>query len=220
MPIRKDSNGLTPKQKKFCQEFLKDFNGAAAYGRTYNSKGTDASAARLLAKPSVQQYLNLILNQAEEVAQVSLAAVVREAGRLAFSDITEAMEFDEQGVTFRNSSSLPKRVTASIRSVSSTRTITRSRNGDDVETVNMKMEFHGKSQAINFLGKFFGVSQDLNQIRAGLLKYGIAMIPDSSTATGFRLEPHDTSSPAIASIEASEAAAEFTGEVWEAAEQA
>ena len=46
------------------------------------------------------------------------------------------------------------------------------------------------------------------------------MIPDSSTATGFRLEPHDTSSPAIASIEASEAAAEFTGEVWEAAEQA
>ena len=72
----------------------------------------------------------------------------------------------------------------------------------------------------NFLGKFFGVSQDLNQIRAGLLKYGIAMIPDSSTATGFRLEPHDTSSPAIASIEASEAAAEFTGEVWEAAEQA
>ena len=220
MPIRKDSNGLTPKQKKFCQEFLKDFNGAAAYGRTYNSKGTDASAARLLAKPSVQHYLNLILNQAEEVAQVSLAAVVREAGRLAFSDITEAMEFDEQGVTFKNSSVLPKRVTASIRSVSSTRTITRTRSGDDVETVNMKMEFHGKSQAINFLGKFFGVSQDLNQIRAGLLKYGIAMIPDSSTATGFRLEPHDTSSPAIASIEASEAAAEFTGEVWEAAEQA
>ena len=115
MPIRKDSNGLTPKQKKFCQESLKDFNGAAAYGRTYNSKGTDASAARLLAKPSVQQYLNLILNQAEEVAQVSLAAVVREAGRLAFSDITEAMEFDEQGVTFKNSSVLPKRVTASIQ---------------------------------------------------------------------------------------------------------
>lgn len=151
------------------------------------------------------------------MSQVSLAAVVREAGRLAFSDITEAMEFDEQGVKFKDSKTLPKRVTASIRSVSSTRTITRSKDGGEIETVNMKMEFHGKSQAINFLGKFFGAGLDINQARVALLKYGIAMVPDEDAVTGFRLEPYDTSTPAIASIEASEEATEFASEVWEPA---
>ncbi|MEM9263979.1 MAG: terminase small subunit [Cyanobacteria bacterium P01_F01_bin.13] len=220
MPAPRNSDGLTAKQQKFCQEFFKDFNASAAYRRAgYKSKSPDVSSAELLRKPNILNYLNTRLNKAEEIAQVSLAAVVREAGRLAFSDITEAMSFDKNGVTFKDSKTLPKRVTASIRSVSSTRTITRDKHGGETEIVNMKMEFHGKSQAIAFLGKFFGVGQDFNQARAALLKYGIAMIADSSTPTGFRLELHDVNSPAIASIEATEAATEFTGEVWESAEQ-
>ena len=108
MPIRKDSNGLTPKQKKFCQEFLKDFNGAASYKRAgYSSKSADAGAAELLKKPHVQRYLNHRLNRAEEISQVSLAHVVREAGRLAFSDVTEALDFDQHGVLFRDSKNFP-----------------------------------------------------------------------------------------------------------------
>lgn len=195
---------------------MKDFNASAAYQRAgYKSSSPRIEASKLLGKVGVIAYLNSAISKAEEVAQVSLAAVVREAGRLAFSDITEALEFDENGVKFKDSKTLSKRVTASISSVSSTRAITRNRNGEETETVNMKMQFHGKSQAINFLGKFFGAGLDINQARAALLKYGIAMVPDESAATGFRLEPYDTSTPALASIEASEEAAKFTGEVWE-----
>lgn len=221
VPVHKDSSGLTAKQKKFCQEFLVDFNATEAAKRAgYSTRRAAPTGADLLRNVTVQNYLQTRLASAEEISQVSLAAVVREAGRLAFSDITDALSFNEQGVSFKNSDELPKRVTASIRNVSSTRTITRDKNGSEVETVNMKMEFHGKSQALQFLGKFFGVGQDFNQARAALLKYGIAMIADSSQPTGFRLEPHDVNSPAVATIEASEAATEFTSEVWEATEQA
>ena len=77
----------------------------------------------------------------------------------------------------------------------------------------MKLTMHGKSQAINFLGKFFGISSDFNQARAGLLKYGIALVPDSTTATGYRLEPYDADTPADSTPEIKQAASEFTEEI-------
>ena len=216
MAAPKNSHGLTPKQQKFGQEFLKDFSAARAYKRAgYKSKSPDVEAAKLLGKPSMASYLNSVLNKAEEVAQVSLAAIVREAGRIAFADPTEAMEWDDNGVRLKDSKTLPKRVTASIRSVSSTRTIVRGRDGSETETVNTRMEFHGKAQAIAFLGKFFGVGRDFNQARAALLQYGIAMVPDETAVTGFRLEPYDPGTPAIASIEAAEDSPEFASDVWE-----
>lgn len=221
MPVQRNSDGLTAKQQKFCEEFLKDFNASAAYRRAkYKSKSPQVDAAKLLGNVGVQVYLTKKITMAEQVSNVSLAAVIRESGRLAFSDITEALDFThDDGVIFKDSKTLPKRVTSCIRSVSSTRTIQRHRDGSETETVNMKMEFHGKAQALSFLGKFFGVGQDLNQARAALLKYGIAMVVDEDSPTGFRLEPHDVNAPAIASIEESEEATEFTEAVWETAGQ-
>lgn len=52
------NNEITEKQKKFCQEYLKDNNGKQAAIRTgYSKKTAESQASRLLSNAKVQEYL-------------------------------------------------------------------------------------------------------------------------------------------------------------------
>lgn len=52
-------DGLTPKQKKFCDEYLVDCNGAAAAIRAgYSKKTAAAIAAENLTKPKIRAYID------------------------------------------------------------------------------------------------------------------------------------------------------------------
>ena len=49
---------LTDKQKIFCEEYLKDFNGSrAAIAAGYSSNGARVRAVELLAKPQVKEFI-------------------------------------------------------------------------------------------------------------------------------------------------------------------
>lgn len=57
---------LTPKQKKFCQEYLKDFNASRAYKAVYKVKSDNqarANGSRLIANDNVSEYLSEIMHQ-------------------------------------------------------------------------------------------------------------------------------------------------------------
>jgi phage terminase small subunit len=60
---RKDENGLTPKQEKFCQEYIATGNASEAYRRSYNTerytpKSINENASRLLAEAKVLSRVN------------------------------------------------------------------------------------------------------------------------------------------------------------------
>ncbi|MEM9116871.1 MAG: terminase small subunit [Cyanobacteria bacterium P01_F01_bin.56] len=209
--------GLTDKQEQFCREYLKDFNATAAYIRAgYSAKGESArrAASRLLTNVDVQVRLAEKITQSEQESDISLARTVREVGRIAFSDITHALKFDSDGVQFKPSKDLSKRTTASISKVSSTKTIVRIKD-TETETINMSLQLHSKTFALDWLGKYFAIAQDLNSARAALLKYGVALIADDSTETGWRLEPYDADTAIDAAPETEQASDEFTEAVWE-----
>ena len=81
---------LNVRQLLFVSEYLKDFNGAAAYQRTYGTKSLDvagAAAARLLADVRVKALV--AEGTAAKLARNALTAdrVLEEYCRLAFTDI-------------------------------------------------------------------------------------------------------------------------------------
>lgn len=214
-----NTTGLTDLQQRFCQEYLKDFNATAAYIRAgYKAKRTAAERAssRLLRNVEVQAYLAKRINKAERKSEVTLEKTVSEVAKLAFSDITDTLRYGDEGVCFKDSEELPRSVTSTIESVSSTRTIIRNKDGGETETVNLKLKLHSKTAALNWLGQYFSIGGDFNQARATLIKYGYAMVADDSEL-GWRLEKYDPTS-GTSTAETESAASEFIEDIAEAEE--
>lgn len=64
MPKDKILDALTPKQRRFCEEYLIDLNGKQAVIRAgYSESGASVTATRLLAKANIKKYIEQQLNQ-------------------------------------------------------------------------------------------------------------------------------------------------------------
>lgn len=89
--IEKDR--LTAKKRRFCEEYRKDHNAAAAAVRAgYSSKGARQTGHRLLEDPEVQAHLKKLLEEDSERNNVSVDEVLQRLWR-------EATDFDNPGST-------------------------------------------------------------------------------------------------------------------------
>jgi phage terminase small subunit len=75
------------KQKKFAEEYTKDFNGTQAAIRAgYSAKTAKTTAARLLTYENIQEYLGEFRKKSTEKAQITQDMIVEGYRRLAFFD--------------------------------------------------------------------------------------------------------------------------------------
>lgn len=77
---------LTPKQKKFCQEYLKDFNATRAYKAVYkikNDRSAQQSGSRLLSNVKVSEYLSKIMQQTKVNDILDINGVLDNLSQLA-----------------------------------------------------------------------------------------------------------------------------------------
>ena len=83
---------LTPKQERFCHEYVVDLNGAAAYRRAYPKAGTnaDASAARLLAKPEVAARVAELQRERSERTRITAEWVLERLKAIIEAEKTSA----------------------------------------------------------------------------------------------------------------------------------
>lgn len=91
------STGLTAQQQRFCDEYLVDYNGTAAYQRAgYSAKPRSAAveSQKLLAKPAVQAYLRTKAQALAAKLEVTAEATLRELARVAFFDPRRAFNSD------------------------------------------------------------------------------------------------------------------------------
>ena len=93
MPIRnKDKNGLTSLQKKFCEEYVKDYDGKNAYLRASDTcKPTSAAqyAHELLRKPEVKAYIEQIQKTVYEAQFVNYERIAGELAEIGFHSDSE-----------------------------------------------------------------------------------------------------------------------------------
>jgi len=148
-----DYQKLTPKRKRFVDEYCIDFNGTQAAIRAgYSSKTANEQAARLLAIVSVKKAVEERKSKIAEKNQLKVADVINELKKIGFSDITQVVDWNNLNLTFKNSSDLPADAKGAIASISETP------NGGKV------IKLHDKVKALELLGRYLNMFTDKLQV--------------------------------------------------------
>ena len=78
---------MTPKQKRFCEEYLIDLNATQAAIRAGYSERTAYSIAQEnLKKPEIQEYIDKLVKEREKRTEITQDRVLKELAKLAFVD--------------------------------------------------------------------------------------------------------------------------------------
>lgn len=90
---------LTPKQRRFVDEYLIDLNATQAAIRAKYSKNTaNEQGARLLANVSVQAAIAERMKDREKRTEITQDKVLRELAKIGFSDIRKVVRWGETEV--------------------------------------------------------------------------------------------------------------------------
>lgn len=96
LSAKKSDGNLTPKQRLFCLEYLKDFNAAQAALRSkYSEKSAKVIGPENLLKPVIQAELSRLVQKQFDKAEVSVEQVIQELIKAGFADITNYVAIKE-----------------------------------------------------------------------------------------------------------------------------
>ncbi len=86
----KAKSSLTPKQKRFCEEYLIDMNATQAAIRAgYSERTAYSMGQRLLKKVEVQEYIQKRMTSLEYRTGITQERVLNEIAAVAFANITD-----------------------------------------------------------------------------------------------------------------------------------
>ncbi|MGI9298588.1 MAG: terminase small subunit [Gammaproteobacteria bacterium] len=143
---------MNPKQAKFVEEYLVDFNAAAAARRSGYSERTARSIGQeLLTKPDVQAALADRSKELSDDLDVSPQRVIRELAIIAFQDQDNYSTWGPNGVELRESSELGEALTRAVAEVTETRT----KDGGSI-----KFKLYDKIKALELIGKYHAMFVD------------------------------------------------------------
>jgi hypothetical protein len=107
---------------------------------------------------------------------------LREFARIGFSDITDVVRLDTNNcIELRDINTLNKDITASIQSITSIKTTTTDKDGNEVVTSKISVKLHDKAKSLEQLAKHTGIAFDLNWAIATMRKYGYMVVLDPDT---------------------------------------
>jgi phage terminase small subunit len=87
------ADSLTPKQERFCEEYLIDLNATQAAIRAgYSERTARGIASNLLTKVNIQERIGGLRNAASKRAGIALDDLLRELAAIAFLDPLEVFE--------------------------------------------------------------------------------------------------------------------------------
>lgn len=168
---------LTPKQKRFCEEYIKDCNATQSYIRAgYRGNETTAriEGCKLLAKPNIQAYLQRLQRARSQRTEIDADRVFAELAKIAFSDIKNVFELTEEGLVLKPLDQMSDEVSGAIESLDLGATT--------------KVKLHSKMSALDRLIKLLGMDKE------AMIKGVIAMgydVSDPRTGEKVAIESGD-----------------------------
>lgn len=149
---------LTGKQKRFCEEYIFDFNGArAARAAGYSEDTAKEIASENLTKPNIQAYIKGLEDNLAQTLGISRTRVLREHEKLAFNSIAhlhntwiERKEFDQ----------LTDDQKACIAEISTQTRVERINKGTDDEALIdvdfVKIKLYDKQKSLDSISRMLG----------------------------------------------------------------
>ncbi len=153
----KNPHHMTDRMWAFCRRYVKQgfTNAAGAYRHAYpkcrSEKASESCASRLLTVAKVSAYLTEVKERSQERTQITADRVLKELGKLAFSNMENYAKWGPGGVTLQLSEDMDPDVAAAVAEVAETF----SEKGGSI-----KFKLHDKRGALELIGKHFGMFTD------------------------------------------------------------
>jgi phage terminase small subunit len=140
---------MTPRQRRFVEEYLVDLNATQAATRAgYSARSAASRGSKLLRNPAVAGAIESAQAKRAQRTRVSADRVVTELAKVAFGDPRRLFSWGPGGVELRESSELTEAEAALVSEVSETRTAAGGTR---------RVKLHCKMTALTALGKHLGL---------------------------------------------------------------
>lgn len=151
---------LSPKQKKFCQEYIVDLNATQAAIRAgYSQKTANEQGARLLANVSIKKLVSELKEKRAKRTEITADMVIKELAKIGFSNI---QDFIGGSNSISDISTIDKEKAASVSSIETTTTI-RGKGEDQYAETSTKIKVWDKTKALEQLGRHLGIFEKDNE---------------------------------------------------------
>lgn len=162
---------MTNAQKRFCDEYLIDFNASRAYKAAYKSCKSDltarTNASKLLTKTNIQKYISEKQKEIEEKTEITQKKIIQELAKIALFNIKDI--YNENG-TLKKVTELDDDTAKAISGVkilqkAGAMKISLSKTKDEIpiehipeQTIEFKT--NDKTRALELLGKHLGMFKE------------------------------------------------------------
>lgn len=153
---------LTPKQARFVEEYIIDLNATQAAIRAgYGRKGARVQGSLLLANPNMQDAIQEALAERSRRLAITADNVLQEYARLAFSDISQIIDFSKDDFRLRKARRIGTDARRVISSIKVKRSLEKKPDADgftEVEVVEFRL--WPKVEALRDLAKHLGMLKE------------------------------------------------------------
>lgn len=154
------------RHERFCQEFIVDHNKTrAAKDAGFSPKTAASQASRLLKKVNIKKRVEYLENQLCGKANITAEKVLRELGRIAFSNMNDFAVIEGGKVVFEDFSELTPDQLACVAEVSESR------------QTRIKIKLHDKLKALELIGRHLSMFNDNMNVRFPEGSCGVLAVP-------------------------------------------
>ncbi len=173
---------LTPKEERFCQEYLIDLNQTQAAIRAgYSARSAHATAYEVLTKPYIQARIQELQLERQRRTERTADEVINKLWEVADFTIDEIGEFDGREMIFKPSEEWSKIAKTSVRTIEQkTTTRENQRTGEVITDHYIKFKVEPLSPALDALRKQYGLDSDFNTAIATFRRYGLNVKADEN----------------------------------------
>jgi phage terminase small subunit len=152
------------RQEIFIREYLKDLNATrAAIAVGYSEKTARAAASRLLTNVDIKKRVEEALAKKTDKLDITIERVLGELSKLAFSNMLDYMNTQEDGSAYTDLSKLTREQAAAIQEVTVDEyTEGRGENSRNVKRTRVKLA--DKRGSLELLGKYLKLFTDKQEI--------------------------------------------------------
>lgn len=158
MAKKKEAAGeLTGKQKRFCEEYIFDFNATrAAKAAGYSEDTAYAIGWENLKKPEIQEYIKSLQSDLEKTSGISRLKVLREHEKLAFSSIAHLHDTWISRVEFDKLTDDQKSCIAEIQTQTRQATEWQGETPVPITVEFVKVKLYDKQKALDSISRMLG----------------------------------------------------------------
>jgi phage terminase small subunit len=153
---------LTPKEKKFCHEYIIDWNAArSARVAGYSEKTAKEIGCMNLTKVNIQQYIDFIKHDYEAECGISKTRQIKEYSKIAYSSIAHLHNTWIELKDFENLTDEQKESIESIDTKTEQKSVydTESQSKEMIDVKYVKIKLYSKIAALERIDKLMGYNE-------------------------------------------------------------